>query len=402
MTRILLLGAGAVGGSIATIAARRPFYDELVVADVDVDRARAVVDRTGSDRLRAVAADASRSAAVAELIRTVGADIVVNACDPRFDMPIFEAAYDTGATYLDMALSLSSPHPARPYEEPGVKLGDEQFAQHDRWVQGDRLAIVGMGVDPGLSDVFARHAADELFATVDEVGVRDGSDMTIDGYAFAPTFSIWTAIEECLNPPLVWERDRGFFTTGLFGDPEVFRFPGTIGEVECVNIEHEEVVLVPRGVDCGRVTFKYGLDAPFLNALRAIFDLGLHRTDPVKVKGVEVAPRDVVAALCPDPATLGDRMRGTTCVGTWVTGEGKDGGRREVFLYNTADNEQTMADWGCQAIAWQTAVPPVVALELLATEVWSGAGVWGPEAFHPRPLLDGLAWHGTTWHLDER
>jgi saccharopine dehydrogenase-like NADP-dependent oxidoreductase len=301
-----------------------------------------------------------------------------------------------------MAMTLSHPHPERPYSEVGVKLGDEQFALEQRWDEAGQLALVGIGVEPGLSDVFARHAADELFSEIDEVAVRDGADLVVAGYDFAPTFSIWTTIEECLNPPLVWERDRGWFTTEPFSDPEVFAFPEGIGAVECVNVEHEEVALVPRWVDCRRVTFKYGLGAEFIEVLRTLHKLGLDSTDPVSVRGVQVAPRDVVAAALPDPATLGDRMTGKTCAGTFVTGLGKDGRPRAVYLYHVVDNEQAMRDYGHQAVVLQTAINPVVALELLQAGVWAGAGVLGPEAFPAAPFLELLADYGSPHAIEHR
>ena len=155
------------------------------------------------------------------------------------------------------------------------------------------------------------------------MAVRDGADLVVEGYDFAPTFSIWTTIEECLNPPLVWERDRGFFTTAPFSEPELFEFPEGIGVVECVNVEHEEVVLVPRGVDCRRVTFKYGLGEEFIGVLRTLHKLGLDSTAAVRVRGMEVAPRDVVAAALPDPATLGDRMRGRRAPARSSPGRGR-------------------------------------------------------------------------------
>jgi saccharopine dehydrogenase (NAD+, L-lysine forming) len=232
--------------------------------------------------------------------------------------------------------------------------------------------------------------------------VRDGADLTVEGHAFAPTFSIWTTIEECLNPPLIWERERGFYTTAPFSEPELFEFPEGIGPVECVNVEHEEVVLIPRWVDCERVTFKYGLGDEFIGVLKTLNLLGLDSASPLRVKGVEVAPRDVVAAALPDPATLGDRMTGRTCAGTLVTGEGVDGAPRAVYLHHVADNEETMARDGVQAVVWQTAINPVIALELLATGVWQGAGVLGPEAFDAVPFLDLLADHGSPHGLEER
>ena len=379
--RVLVIGAGGVGTAVVGIAARRDFFERLVVADYDAERADRAIARTDDPRFEAAQVDASSADAVTELCRAHGTTHVLNAVDPRFVLPIFEGAFAAGADYLDMAMSLSSPHPERPHAQPGVKLGDAQFAAADDWVAAGRLALVGMGVEPGLSDVFARYAADHLFSEIEEVGVRDGANLVVDGYDFAPSFSIWTTIEECLNPPVVWEKGGGWHTTPPFSDPEVFTFPAGIGPVECVNVEHEEVLLMPRWIDANRVTFKYGLGAEFIGVLETLHKLGLDRTDPVRVGGAAVSPRDMVAACLPDPATLGDKMTGVTCAGTWVTGTGTEGGPREVYLYHVVDNAWSMSEYGSQAVVWQTAVNPVVALELIDAGTWSGAGVLGPEAF---------------------
>ena len=390
--RVLVVGAGGVGAAFAAIAQRRDVFERVVLADVALERALAVVQRLGEgDRFSAARVDASNREQLVALIGSVAPDAVLNACDPRFNEPIFGAAFDARVTYLDMAMTLSRPHPERPYELPGELLGERQLAQQEQWERAGLLALVGIGVEPGLSDVFARYASDELFSTVDNVGVRDGADLVVEGYGFAPTFSIWTTIEECLNPPLIWERARGFYTTAPFSEPETFEFPEGIGPIECVNVEHEEVVLIPRWVRCERVTFKYGLGEEFIDVLRTLHKLGLDSTEPVRVRGAEVAPRDVVAAALPDPATLGERMSGRTCAGTWVTGSALDGAPRSTYLYHVADNEQTMREYGSQAVVWQTAVNPVVALELLDEGAWRGTGVLGPEAFPPRPFLDRLA-----------
>jgi saccharopine dehydrogenase-like NADP-dependent oxidoreductase len=340
----------------------------------------------------------------------------MNAVEPKFVPTIFAGALAAGADYLDMAMSLSEPHPDSPYSETGVKLGDDQFAQAPDWESAGRLALVGMGVEPGLSDVFARYAADELFGEIDELGTRDGANLVVRDEngeeIFAPSFSIWTTIEECLNPPVVWEKDRGWFTTPPFSEPEVFVFPEGIGPVECVNVEHEEVLLMPRWVDAKRVTFKYGLGDEFIGILKTLHQLHLDATTPIRVRSangpVEVAPRDVVAAALPDPATIGPRMTGKTCAGLWVTGTGTDGAPREVYLYHVSDNEWTMAEYESQCVVWQTALNPVIALELLSTGVWSGAGVLGPEAFPAGPFLELMAkpeadgGYGQAWGLEDR
>ena len=397
--RILLVGAGGVGTAFARIAARRPFAD-LVVADYDLARAQHAA--AARDGYHAVALDARDEDATAALLAEYSCDALMNATDPRFVMPLFRAALRGGAHYLDMAMSLSHPHQDAPYSRTGVKLGDDQFALADQWERAGKLALVGMGVEPGLSDVFARYAADELFSEIAEIGVRDGASLEVAGHEFAPTFSIWTTIEECLNPPVIWEAGRGWFTTAPFSEPEVFTFPAGIGPVECVNVEHEEVLLMPRWIQAQRVTFKYGLGAEFISVLETLHKLGLDRTDPVQVGTARVAPRDVVAACLPDPATLGAKMTGLTCAGTWVTGTGPDGGPREVYLHHIVDNAWSVAEYGSQAVVWQTAVNPVVALELIESGAWSGAGVLGPEALPPRPFLDLLADYGSPWACEER
>src|SRR5918994_1915221 len=360
--RVLMVGAGGVGDAAARIAVERDFFEAWVVADYDRERAERTVAaargrRTGDERFSGAQVDASDAAAVTALVREVRATHVFNAVDPRFVMPIFDGALAAGADYLDMAMSLSVRHPESPYEQVGVKLGDEQFARAGEWEAAGRLALLGIGVEPGLSDVFARYAADELFDHIDELGTRDGANLAIrddqGNEVFAPGFSMWTIIEECLNPPVVWERERagGDLEAGFFTLP------------------------------------------PF--------------SEPVSVKGVQVSPRDLVAACLPDPATIGPRMEGKTCAGLFVTGTGKDGAPRSTYLFHVVDNADSMRDYGAQCVVWQTAINPVVALELLADGTWSGSGVLGPEALPPKPFLDLLAapkpeGYGSPWGMEDR
>ncbi|MDQ6935113.1 MAG: saccharopine dehydrogenase NADP-binding domain-containing protein [Actinomycetota bacterium] len=396
--RVLVVGAGGVGAAFAAIAARRDFYEQIVVADFVPARAEMAAAVDG--RFVAAQVDASSADSVAALAREHGSTHVLNAVDPRFVMPIFEGAFAAGADYLDMAMSLSTPHPESPYSKPGVKLGDEQFARAAEWERAGRLAVVGIGVEPGLSDVFARYAADELFSEIDELGTRDGANLSVEGYEFAPSFSIWTTIEECLNPPVIWQ-DGDWHTTAPFSEPEVFDFPEGIGPVECVNVEHEEVLLMPRWLKAKRVTFKYGLGEEFIDVLKTLHKLGLDRTDKISVGGALVSPRDMVAACLPDPASLGPKMKGKTCAGLWVTGSGKDGQPRSTYLYHVVDNDWSMSEYGHQCVVWQTAVNPAIALELLADGTWQGSGVLGPEAFDARPFLELLSAHGSPWRMQE-
>ncbi|MEY4366856.1 MAG: hypothetical protein RLZ28_271 [Actinomycetota bacterium] len=418
--RILLIGAGGVGDAIVKIAARREFFELMVVSDYDVRRAEASIEwvrnRHGDEvasKFVAAQVDASSAAAMVELCRTHNADFIVNAVEPKFLPTIFSAAYTAGANYLDMAMSLSEAHETDPFHKPGIMLGDAQFALNEQWERAGKLALVGVGVEPGLSNVFARYASDHLFSEIYELGVRDGANLAVFDASgkeiFAPSFSIWTTIEECLNPPVLFERGKGWFTTEPFSEPEIFEFPEGIGPVACVNVEHEEVTMLPRVLDAGRVSFKYGLGDEFIDVLKTLHKLGLDATKPTRVRSaqgpVDVAPRDMVAAVLPDPAKIGPNMTGKTCAGVLVTGKDKEGRERATYLYHVADNAETMAEFETQCVVWQTALNPLVALELVATGVWQGQGVLGPENFDAKPYLDLLAsstGYNSKWVAQER
>jgi len=400
--KVLLVGVGGVGEAIAVLCKYRPWVQQLVLADYNLDRAKEVQGKLDNpNRFPAEYLDAGKQNQIEALAKKYQVDLIMNGCDPIYNVPIFEAAYRYGCAYMDMAMTLSKPHPSDPFNQAGVKLGDYQFERAHLWEKKGNLALVGLGVEPGMVNVFARYAQDLMFDDVEEFGVRDGANIVVRGYEFAPNFSIWTTIEECLNPPVIWEKDRGWFTTEPFSEPEIFDFPEGIGPVECVNVEHEEVLLMPRWLKCKRVTFKYGLGDQFINVLKVLHMIGLDKKEPIKVKGVTVSPRDVVAACLPDPAHLGRLMDGKTCAGLWVRGI-KDGIPRQVYIYQVADNTECMNKYGCQAVVTQTAFNPVIGWELLETGIWRGAGVMGPEAFPPLPFLEKMVEYGFPYGIQEQ
>ncbi len=399
--KVLLVGVGGVGEAMAMIAKPRTWVEQVVLADYNLARAKEVQAKLGDERRFPVEkVDAKHQEQVEALARKYRVDLVMNACDPVYNQPIFDAAFNVGCNYMDMAMTLSEPHPTDPFNQCGIKLGDYQFERSRQWEEKGLLALVGCGVEPGMADVFARYAQDHLFDEIDEIGIRDGANIEVRGYEFAPNFSIWTTIEECLNPPVVWEKERGWFTTQPFSEPEIFEFPDGIGKVEVVNVEHEEVLLIPRWVKGKRVTFKYGLGDKFIGVLKTLHMIGLDNKEPIKVKDLMVAPRDVVAACLPDPAHMGEQMFGKTCAGTWVKGK-KDGLLKQVYLYQVADNNECMKQWGCQAVVAQTAFNAVIGWELIDSGSWKGTGVMGPEAFDPLPFMKKMAEYGFPYGIKE-
>ena len=396
--RALVIGAGGVGSAIENIASRKSFITELVIADYDASKAHAVTQKIQDPRFTSVEVDAGDLVALEGLIRKVNPDVVINAVDPRFVMQIFTAAQNTGVNYMDMAMSLSIAHPTEPYTKTGVMLGDDQFAQASVWEKTGKYALIGIGIEPGMSDIFARYAQDYLFSEIDSVTILDGSNLTVDGYDFAPSFSIWTTIEECLNAPLLWDNGK-WHTSEPFSGGVVFDFPEGIGPVECVDVEHEEVVLIPKKVKANHVSFKYGLGADFINTLKTIHSLGLSKKEKVNYRGMEIAPRDFLASLLPDPAKIGPLMHGKTCAGAHVKGLDKEGKPYACYIYNVVDNKWSMDNYGDQAVVWQTAINPVIAMELIATGAWNPVGVVGPEWLEPKPFLDLIESYGSSWHI---
>ncbi|MGC8493952.1 MAG: saccharopine dehydrogenase family protein [Syntrophobacteraceae bacterium] len=408
--RVLLLGVGGVGQAMAVIANRRDpdsrWMEQMVLADYDLTRAQTVsAGLKNPERFPAEQVDARNSEQITALVRKYKIDTIMNGCDPSFNETIFDTAYAEGCNYMDCAMTLSKPHPDHPYTKPYVKLGDYQFARHEQWAKKNILAIVGSGVEPGMADVYARYAEKHLFDEIEEIGIRDGANLSLEGASLTFGFSIWATIEECLNPPLVWERDKGWYTLEPFSEPEIFTLPDGIGDVEMVHVEHEEVALIPRYIDKGlrKVSFKYGLGEEFINCLKALKSLNLDSKEKtIPLGGQLISARDFVAKCAPNPIEIQRRMVGKTCAGTWVKGI-KDGMTREVYLYQVADNEDCLERLDCHAVVAQTAFNPVLMMELLARGIWNKVGVHGAEAFDPDPfveLMDDYEFPGGMTEMD--
>jgi saccharopine dehydrogenase-like NADP-dependent oxidoreductase len=397
--RVLVVGTGGVGESMAILAERRDpegkIFEKMVLADYDLERAQRVSRKLGEQRFPAAQVDAFDVDAVAALATGNAVDVICNFLPMTANAALIDAALKAGVHYLDTAI-FEDPTPASTGHRREF-WDSPQFDYHDRFVAAGKLGLTGNGVEPGMADYYARYAADHFFDEIDEIGIRDGANLEIPGFkGMAFGFSVWATIDECTSDGIVWEADKGWYSVDAFSDMEPFFLPDGIGVQQVGHVAHDEVVHIGRcahllkGVK--KATFKYGLGDEFMHGVDVLKSLNLHSDEPVRVKGAEVAPLDLVVAAAPDPAETGKAFVGKTSAGTWVKGR-RDGMEREIYLYQVADNQETMAKYGTQAVVCQTAFTPPIVLELLATGKLAGYrgnpenGMRSPEEFCADPYV---------------
>jgi saccharopine dehydrogenase (NAD+, L-lysine-forming) len=388
--KVLVLGAGAVGTVSALKFAKEAVLEKLVIADTVSARASHLADRLNDPRISAIRLDAGDRAAVAHAIRQTGTTLVLNAALPATNLDVMRACLDAGCDYIDLASAGT--------DADGIPKMDDQFALDAEFKAAGRLAILGMGADPGTTNVYAAYAAKHLLDVVTELRVRDGDNSICQGYdGFLAAFSPWVMIDECLCKAVSYRGGRFHLEEPLTGQ-EQFDFP-ELGVLNCYYVDHEESKTLPRFFPTARtIDFKLCMDDVTVETLRVMKRLGLSSKNRVRVGDLSIVPRDLVVSLLPQPKDLAGRMRGKTCVGTLAKGF-KDGEPRAYYIYNVSDHEKVYRELGVQATAFQTGIPPVIAARLLAAGIWRGTGVMSPEQFDPDPFLKSLAGEGMPWQV---
>ena len=360
---ILQIGCGAVGTVLATHLCMDAAVDELVLADIDVHATRRAVTQARSSKARGMSLDASDLGQLTQAMK--GRDLVVNSSLPRFNQRIKEAALAAGIDYMDLATESSDPY-----------VDDRQ------WKDAGRTALLGMGEDPGLSNVFARAGANGR-ESLESVRIRDGDTGSSPESAFVSLFSPESFIEETTTPSRIW-RDGRYETVPPFGAHEVFGFPPPLGPLSVYSVDHEEVDSLPRYLGKGvqYVDFKLSLDEPTVRKLKEFQDL----------KNANPAPEDFARARraflasIPKPADLAGRVTGYS--GVFVEVKGSAGGRAKVHTFFMAmSHPDASRIHGATATAYLTGTGAAAGALLLATGRVKETGVIPPESLDPTPVL---------------
>jgi len=388
--KVLVLGAGAVGTVSALKFAQDAMLEKLVIADAVSARASLLADRLNDARVTAISLNAGDRLAVVNALRQFGITLVLNAALPATNIDVMHACLQAGCDYIDLASAGT--------DADGIPKMDDQFALDAEFKAAGRLALLGMGADPGTTNVYAAYAAKHLLDVVTELRVRDGDNSICTGHdGFIAAFSPWVMIDECLCKAVSYRGGRYYLEEPLTG-LEPFDFP-ELGVLNCYYVDHEESRTLPRFFPAAQtVDFKLCMDDVTVETLRVMKRLGLSRKDRVQVGDHSIVPRDLVVALLPDPRDLAGRMRGKTCVGTLAKGF-KNGEPKAYYIYNVTDHETVFKELGVQATAYQTGIPPVIAARLIAQGVWRGTGVMSPEQFNPDPFLEQLVREGMPWRV---
>jgi len=334
--------------------------------------------------------DADNVPETVKLIRDFKPDLVLNVALPYQDLTIMDACLEAGVDYLDTAN----------YEPRDVAKFEYkwQWAYQDRFKKAGRMALLGSGFDPGVTNVFCAYAQKELFDEIHTVDILD-CNAGDHGKPFATNFNPEINIREITQRGRYWENGEWKETDPL-SESMVFDFP-EVGERKAFLLYHEELESLVQNIrGLKRIRFWMTFGESYLTHLKVLQNVGITGIEPIDFNGQKIVPIQFLKALLPDPASLAKTYTGKTCIGCLIEGV-KDGKPRKVFIYNVCDHAECYREVRSQAISYTTGVPAVVGATMMVTGQWKGAGVFNIEQLDPVPFLEKLAVSGLPWHVKE-
>ncbi|HPH67981.1 MAG TPA: saccharopine dehydrogenase family protein [Kofleriaceae bacterium] len=395
MSKVLIIGAGGVG----TVVAHKCAMEETVFSDIMLasrtvskcEKIAAEIKAMHGRTIQTAAVDADNVPALVKLIKAYGPKVVINVALPYQDLTIMDACLEAGVDYLDTAN----------YEPPDVAKFEYswQWAYQERFQKAGRMAVLGSGFDPGMTNVFCayvqKHLLDEVHY-VDIVDCNGGSH----GKAFATNFNPEINIREITARGRYWENGEWIETDPL-SQSMMFDYPG-VGERKSFLLYHEELESLAKNLKgLKRIRFWMTFGESYLKHLEVMQNIGITRIDEVEFNGQKIVPIQFLKALLPDPASLAANYTGKTSIGCLCEGI-KDGKKKRYFIYNICDHAETYKEVRAQAVSYTTGVPAVTGAVMMVTGKWQGAGVWNMEQLDPDPFLADVGPRGLPWHVEER
>jgi saccharopine dehydrogenase (NAD+, L-lysine forming) len=386
---VLIIGAGGVGQVVTHKCAQVPeVFSRIVLASRNEEKCKAIASQINSP-IETAQVDADNVPQLVELIKKVKPQLVINVALPYQDLTIMDACLETGVHYLDTANY--EPRDTAKFEYSW------QWAYQEKFKQANLTALLGSGFDPGVTNVFTAYAAKHYFDEVQTLDIIDvnGGD---HGYAFATNFNPEINIREVTADCRHWEQG-GFVTTPAMSLKCSFECPENVGTYSIYRLYHEELEsLTKHFPSLKRAQFWMSFSDNYLKHLEVLGNVGMTRIDPVEFQGQEIIPIQFLKTLLPDPASLGPRTKGRTCIGCYITGL-KDGKQRSVYIYNICDHQECYREVKSQAISYTTGVPAMIGAKMLLEGKWSGGGVWNMEQLDPDPFMEDLGTFGLPWKV---
>lgn len=387
MSKVLIIGAGGVGGVVTHKCSQLvDVFEDIVLASRNEEKCKKIAAQLNRP-IETAQVDADNVPELVELINLIKPDMVINVALPYQDLTIMDACLEAGVHYLDTANY--EPLDTAKFEYKW------QWAYQEKFEKAGLMALLGSGFDPGATNMFtayiAKHYFDEIH-TLDIIDVNGGDH----GYPFATNFNPEINIREVTAACRHWE-DGQFVETPAMSSRQSFTCPEGVGTYNIYRMYHEELEsLTKHFPTLKKAQFWMSFGDAYLKHLEVLGNVGMTGIDPVEFNGQQIVPIQFLKALLPDPASLGHRTKGKTCIGCIVTGI-KDGKEKTVYLYNICDHQQCYAEVQSQAISYTTGVPAMIGAKMMLEGKWMKPGVWNMEQLDPDPFMEDMNKYGLPW-----
>lgn len=387
MGKVLIIGAGGVGQVVTHKCAQVPeVFDEICLASRTVSKCEAIASQI-KRKIRTERVDADKVSELVALIKNFRPAVVINVALPYQDLTIMDACLETGVHYVDTA-----------NYEP---RDEAKFCYRWQWEYQERfrdagiMALLGSGFDPGVTNVYTAYALKHHFDEITELDIIDVNGGS-HGHPFATNFNPEINIREITASCRHWENGA-FVETPAMSAKKSFTCPEDVGTFNIYRLYHEELEsLVKHMPSIKKAQFWMSFSDNYLKHLEVLQNVGMTSIEPVKFNGIDIVPLQFLKALLPDPASLGPRTKGKTCIGCICRGM-KNGHVKEYYVYNICDHEECYREVKSQAISYTTGVPAMIGAMMIMKGLWKGKGVFNMEQLDPDPFMDALMVHGLPW-----